>query len=111
MLAPDTPEAPRSGDSLFETGAARGTSRVICFSPDHGKSLPEPALPALEEVVDTWCRESADRGAHYLWVQVFENKGAMMGCSNPHPHGQIWANSFLPTEATLEDQRQADCAT
>ena len=58
------------------------------------------------QVVDAWCVESARLGETYPWVQVFENKGAMMGCSNPHPHGQVWACSFLPNEAEVEDVRQ-----
>ena len=57
-------------------------------------------------MVDTWCEQTTDLGAKYPWVQVFENKGAMMGCSMPHPHGQIWANSFLPNEAATEDKQQ-----
>ena len=107
-LSADTPAPPRPADPLFETGAARGPSRVICFSPDHGVSLPELGLSALEAVVDTWVQESVDLGMQYPWVQIFENKGAMMGCSNPHPHGQIWANSFVPHEAALEDRLQAE---
>ncbi|SUB17805.1 Galactose-1-phosphate uridylyltransferase [Pantoea agglomerans] len=104
----DTPDAPESDDILMRCESARGTSRVICFSPDHSKTLPEMSLNALEEVVRTWQAETADLGQHYPWVQVFENKGAAMGCSNPHPHGQIWANSFLPNEAQREDDHQRD---
>ncbi|WP_407239037.1 galactose-1-phosphate uridylyltransferase [Escherichia coli] len=74
--------------------SARGTSRVICFSPDHSKTLPELSVAALTEIVKT-AGQTAELGKTYPWVQVFENKGAAMGCSNPHPHGQIWANSFL----------------
>jgi UDPglucose--hexose-1-phosphate uridylyltransferase len=105
-LTPDTPEAPPGEDPLFQTMSVRGTSRVICFSPDHGKSLPQLALPAIEQVIDTWCAQSAELGADYRWVQVFENKGAAMGCSNPHPHGQIWATSYLPNLPALEDRQQ-----
>ena len=105
-LTVDAPDAPETGSPLFQNGTARGTSRVVCFSPDHSKSLPEMTLPAIEQVVDTWCEQTTDLGAKYPWVQVFENKGAMMGCSMPHPHGQIWANSFLPNEATTEDEHQ-----
>lgn len=93
-------------DPLFRRMAARGTSRVICFTPDHRLSLPELDLPALTAVVQTWCAQSSELGASYPWVQVFENKGAMMGCSNPHPHGQIWASSFLPNIALTEDRQQ-----
>jgi UDPglucose--hexose-1-phosphate uridylyltransferase len=95
-----------AGDPLFQRMSARGCSRVICFSPDHSLSLPELAQAALIELVDTWCEQTADLGQTYPWVQVFENKGAMMGCSNPHPHGQIWASSFLPNIALTEDRRQ-----
>ncbi len=105
-LTTDAPDAPASSSPLFQTGSARGTSRVICFSPDHSKSLPELSLPAIAQIIETWCVQSTELGALYPWVQVFENKGAMMGCSNPHPHGQIWANSFLPNEAASEDARQ-----
>ncbi len=63
-------------------------------------------MPALTEIVKTWQTQTAELGKTYPRVQVFENKGAAMGCSNPHPHGQIWANSFLPNEAEREDQRQ-----
>jgi UDPglucose--hexose-1-phosphate uridylyltransferase len=107
-LMPDTPDGIEQGDAdpLLRSMSARGTSRVICFSPDHGKTLPQLSLPAIEQVVDTWCAQSAELGASYRWVQVFENKGAVMGCSNPHPHGQIWATSFMPNLPAAEDRRQ-----
>jgi UDPglucose--hexose-1-phosphate uridylyltransferase len=107
-LMADTPDVPPATDPLFQAAGARGTSRVICFSPDHGKSLPQLALPAIGKVIDTWCAQAADLGQAYRWVQVFENKGAVMGCSNPHPHGQIWATSFLPDLPSREDARQRD---
>ncbi|MFS7194263.1 galactose-1-phosphate uridylyltransferase [Rahnella inusitata] len=105
-LMPDTPFAQKSTDPLMRLESARGTSRVICFSPDHSKTLPQLSVEALTEIVKTWQEQSADLGKTYPWVQVFENKGAAMGCSNPHPHGQIWANSFLPNEAEREDRLQ-----
>jgi galactose-1-phosphate uridylyltransferase (family 1) len=105
-LMTDTPDAPESHDPLMRCESARGTSRVICFSPDHSKTLPELSVEALKEVVSTWQAQTAELGQTYPWVQVFENKGAAMGCSNPHPHGQIWANSFLPNEAEREDRLQ-----
>jgi UDPglucose--hexose-1-phosphate uridylyltransferase len=107
-LMSDTPQAPESDDPLMRCQSARGTSRVICFSPDHSKTLPELTLAALEQVVATWQTQTAELGRDYPWVQVFENKGAAMGCSNPHPHGQIWANSFLPNEAEREDRLQRE---
>ncbi len=105
-LTVDAPDAPASANPLFQNGSARGTSRVVCFSPDHSKSLPELSPAAIEKVIDTWSEQTAELGVKYPWVQVFENKGAMMGCSMPHPHGQIWANSFLPNEAATEDKHQ-----
>lgn len=105
-LGADAPDAPAPADPLFRAGTARGTCRVICYSADHSKSLPELPLAAIGRIVDTWCDESAELGATYPWVQVFENKGSMMGCSNPHPHGQIWAGSFLPNEPAAEDLQQ-----
>ena len=109
-LMPDTPDAPADAgaDPLFQSMSARGESRVICFSPDHGATLPQLPLPAIRQVVDTWCAQCTELGATYRWVQVFENKGVVMGCSNPHPHGQIWATSFLPDLPAAEDRRQRD---
>ncbi|PWC18903.1 galactose-1-phosphate uridylyltransferase [Brenneria corticis] len=105
-LMEDTPTLSAGEDPLFRMQSARGVSRVICFSPDHGKSLPELPLRALKKVIDTWSEQAAELGRRYPWVQVFENKGAMMGCSNPHPHGQVWANDFLPNEVQHEDRQQ-----
>ena len=61
------------------------------------------SIPELTEVIDAWCLELKDLGQKYAWVQIFENKGAVMGCSNPHPHCQIWASSFMPNEAEIKD--------
>ncbi|QTF07636.1 galactose-1-phosphate uridylyltransferase [Brenneria izadpanahii] len=105
-LLEDTPAAASGDDPLFRIQSARGVSRVICFSPDHSKTLPELPLSALKKVIDTWSEQTSELGRRYPWVQVFENKGAMMGCSNPHPHGQVWANDFLPNEALREDREQ-----
>jgi UDPglucose--hexose-1-phosphate uridylyltransferase len=104
-VAPDTPEA-APGGGLMQTEAVRGEARVIVFSPDHARTLPELTLAEIEAVVATWQAETATLGARWRWVQVFENKGTMMGCSNPHPHGQVWATAHLPEEAALEDERQ-----
>ncbi|WP_448546470.1 UDP-glucose--hexose-1-phosphate uridylyltransferase [Thalassotalea fusca] len=95
-LKPDTPHV-TIDDPLFGLQSTRGESRVICFSPDHGRSLPELSLDEITVVINTWQDEYRSLGERYLWVQVFENKGAVMGCSNPHPHGQIWAQDQLPT--------------
>jgi UDPglucose--hexose-1-phosphate uridylyltransferase len=105
-LMRESPAPPASDDALFRLAGARGTSRVICFSPHHSLSLPQMCLPALEGVVDTWCAQAEELGRTYRWVQVFENKGALMGCSNPHPHGQVWAGDFVPTEVAAEAVEQ-----
>ena len=105
-LMPDTPQAEQVGDPLLRCESARGTSRVICFSPDHSKSLPLLSLAELEQVITTWQTQSTELEKQYPWVQIFENKGTAMGCSNPHPHGQIWANSFIPDEVRREDLHQ-----
>ena len=107
----DTGAFATSADPLFRAEASGGVCRVICFSPDHGKSLPLLALPQLRAVIDTWAAQTQELGARFANVQVFENKGAMMGCSNPHPHGQIWATAHLPQESATEDARQREfCA-
>lgn len=84
---------------FFRAQPERGICRVVCFSPQHDLTLPDMEVSAIEGVVRTWQREYADLGARDFinYVQIFENKGAVMGCSNPHPHGQIWAQSSLPT--------------
>ena len=105
-LMPDTP-APESGDDVFQIAPARGTSRVICYSPDHGKTLPDLDDAAVRALIDTWAEQSAELGQTNRYVQVFENKGAMMGCSSPHPHGQVWASDFVPSELADEEREQA----
>lgn len=102
----DTPNAARAQDELFQVVSARGVSRVICFSPDHSLSLPELPLTAIGQVIQTWITQTAELAQSFPWVQVFENKGAMMGCSNPHPHGQVWATSYIPSEVQHEDEHQ-----
>lgn len=98
-LQPTTPEAGET-DGLFQFHAEQGMSRVICFSPDHSKTLPELSTEERKNVVACWVAQTRELGGRYQWVQVFENKGAMMGCSNPHPHGQVWAQQHVPTLAT-----------
>jgi UDPglucose--hexose-1-phosphate uridylyltransferase len=105
-LAEDNPAGGASTDPLLRAEPSAGVSRVICFSPDHGKSLPLLAPVQIRAVIDTWAEQTAELGARYAHVQVFENKGAMMGCSNPHPHGQIWATAHLPETIAAEDECQ-----
>jgi len=106
-LLPETPLTTIE-DGLFVTESVRGTCRVVCFSPRHDLSLPEMAIQDIRLVVDVWADQTADLGREYCWVQVFENKGSVMGCSMPHPHGQIWALDSLPNEAAKEDRRQLE---
>lgn len=107
-LTPDTPLDGPENDDLFKIEPARGTARVICFSADHSKTLPVMDLSEIRGVVDLWAEQYVELGKTYRWVQLFENKGAIMGCSNPHPHGQIWACSFLPEEITKELKQQRE---
>ena len=104
-LVPDVP-AGESADPLFRAAPTPGTCRVICFSPRHDLTLPEMPVEHIRAVVDVWAAQSAELGQTYRWVQVFENKGAIMGCSNPHPHGQVWALNALPNEPAKEDRQQ-----
>lgn len=107
-LLDDTPPLETPEPSLLRVQSVQGTCRVMCFSPRHDLTLPDMSLPAVRGVVDVWAAQIEDLGQRYRWVQIFENKGAVMGCSNPHPHGQIWAGTALPNEAAKEDRRQRD---
>ncbi|PSU67324.1 galactose-1-phosphate uridylyltransferase [Photobacterium phosphoreum] len=102
-LTANTPAAPEHSNPLFRCQSARGLSRVICFSPNHSKTLPQLSVGAIRKVVDTWNEQIEELGQDYVWVQAFENKGSVMGCSQPHPHGQVWANNFLPNEINRKD--------
>ncbi|WP_417876091.1 UDP-glucose--hexose-1-phosphate uridylyltransferase [Winogradskyella sediminis] len=95
-------------DGLFKAESEQGICKVICFSPDHSKSLADMALEDINKVVATWQKEYTVLGAEPIinYVQIFENKGAVMGCSNPHPHGQIWSQSTLPNEVEKKDHQQ-----
>ncbi len=93
-------------DAMYGAAQSHGRCRVVCFSPDHRKSLPRLSQPQLRAVIETWCKETARLGERFPCVQVFENKGAMMGCSNPHPHGQVWATGHYPQEIATEEASQ-----
>ena len=105
-LLPGTPAASVAPHPLLRAESEQGDCRVICFSPRHDLTLPEMPVEAIRCVVDVWAEQMADMGQRYRWVQIFENKGAVMGCSDPHPHGQIWAGSALPNEPAKEDRQQ-----
>jgi len=108
-LLPDTPIEELDQRGLLRAASERGLCRVICFSPRHDWTLPNMPRPDIRRVVDVWAEQTSELGAldfiHY--VQVFENKGAMMGCSNPHPHCQIWASEHVPTEPAKELRSQS----
>jgi UDPglucose--hexose-1-phosphate uridylyltransferase len=103
--APDV-DAAVDRDPLLRAEAVQGLCKVICFSPRHDLTLAEMDTPSVAAVIETWASETAALGQTYRWVQVFENKGAAMGCSNPHPHGQIWAGSALPQQVDAEERQQ-----
>ena len=87
-------------EDLFKINPERGINRVICFSPKHNVTLAEMQIPEIENVIKVWKEQYLELSAidYINHVQIFENKGSVMGCSNPHPHGQIWAQSSLPTQ-------------
>ena len=114
-LRPDTtpqtfsrPPDELDGLPLLQAESERGICRVVCFSPRHDLTLAGMEVGAIRRVVDTWADQYTALGA-LPWVghvQIFENRGAMMGASNPHPHGQIWANERLPSEPAKELRAQ-----
>jgi UDPglucose--hexose-1-phosphate uridylyltransferase len=107
-LLPDTPSG-GVNDGLLTAESERGLCRVMCFSPRHDLTLPLLGVPAIEGVIATWMREYAELGSEDFinHVQIFENKGAVMGCSNPHPHGQIWCNQTIPDLPLKELETQS----
>jgi UDPglucose--hexose-1-phosphate uridylyltransferase len=107
-LLPDEVQAPASTHPLLASVSERGFCRVVCFSPRHDLTLPELDLVDVENVIATWTEQSVDlsKKDFIKYVQVFENKGAVMGCSNPHPHSQVWATEHIPNEPAKEHERQ-----
>lgn len=96
-------------NGLLRASSESGICRVICFSPDHSLSLAQMELSDIEAVIGVWQHEYSSLGGHdhINHVQIFENKGAIMGCSNPHPHGQIWAQQSIPNESAKKGVQQA----
>ncbi|HSY34233.1 MAG TPA: UDP-glucose--hexose-1-phosphate uridylyltransferase [Acidobacteriaceae bacterium] len=105
-LKPDAPDASLDIDSagLIRAESERGLCRVLCFDPRHDLTLATMDIPAIRRVVEMWADQAAELGARpdIAYIQIFENRGAMMGASNPHPHGQIWATQHIPNEPALE---------
>ena len=108
-LLPDTPHGSYE-QGLLRAESERGLARVVCFSPRHDLTLAQIDLDTLSAVVDVWAAQYEELGAlpDITHVQIFENRGAMMGASNPHPHGQIWAQSHVPLQVQREHDSQAD---
>ncbi|GGZ93967.1 UDP-glucose--hexose-1-phosphate uridylyltransferase [Algibacter mikhailovii] len=95
-------------DGLLVAESETGICKVICFSPDHSKSLADMSPAEIQKVAYAWQREFKELADNpkINYVQIFENKGAVMGCSNPHPHGQIWSQSTLPNEVDKKNTQQ-----
>jgi UDPglucose--hexose-1-phosphate uridylyltransferase len=93
---------------LLVSEPARGLCKVLCFHPDHSLTLARMARAEIRRVVDAWTAEYRElSGLDWIeYVQIFENRGAMMGASNPHPHGQIWSTGFVPDEPAAETAAQ-----
>jgi len=104
-LLPDSPAPDRENASeLLKAERERGRCRVLCFHPDHSLTLARMQVADIRKVVDAWAEEYRTLGAEpdFRYVQIFENRGAMMGASNPHPHGQIWTTEHVPDEPQAE---------
>jgi UDPglucose--hexose-1-phosphate uridylyltransferase len=109
-LLPEAAGFPGESSPLFQSEGEPGRCKVICFSPRHDLSLPELSVQEISSVLRAWTDQTRllleDPGINY--VQVFENKGDLMGCSNPHPHSQIWATRHLPNEVQKELDHQRE---
>jgi UDPglucose--hexose-1-phosphate uridylyltransferase len=97
-----------SGKELMLSESEAGICKVVCFSPRHDLTLARMTVPEITRVVEVWAEQHAEVGSlpWVNYVQIFENRGEMMGCSNPHPHGQIWANQTIPNEPRKEQDSQ-----
>ena len=102
-LTPDLIE----DDPLFTSHAESGTCRVITYSQDHSKSLAELPANEIASVIRTWSAQTEELAQQFPWIQIFENKGEIMGCSMPHPHGQVWAQKHAPSILAREEDHQA----
>ncbi|MBU1176064.1 MAG: UDP-glucose--hexose-1-phosphate uridylyltransferase [Alphaproteobacteria bacterium] len=106
-LTPDAPNETEETGLLIAQGES-GICRVVCFSPRHDTTLARMSVADIERVVDTWVEQYAELGSRpdIGQVQIFENRGIMMGCSQPHPHGQIWASRHQTNEMIKETKFQ-----
>lgn len=108
LLPDNTSESSHDPDGLIVSEPERGICRVICYSPKHDLSLARMSPDQVEPIINTWIDEYLSLGARdfITHVQIFENRGLIMGCSNPHPHGQIWASSTIPNLPAREIELQ-----
>jgi len=107
-LIEDIPEFDSNASNLLVAKSERGICKVVCFSPKHDLTLAGMELPEIENVIRIWREEYKNLGAlpFINYVQIFENRGEIMGASNPHPHGQIWAQETIPVEPAKEEEQQ-----
>lgn len=107
-LLKDGPAPSANPDPLFQSAPAYGACQVMCFHPRSDLTLPLMSQPEVREVIDKWAEINTDLGKKYTWVQIFENKGNVMGCSNPHPHCQVWASSYFPNDPAKKHRTQRE---
>jgi len=107
-LLAQTPSGTVNENNLLVANSETGICKVICFSPLHNLTLPQMNIGDIESVIDLWQDEfkALSKNTFIKYIQIFENKGELMGCSNPHPHGQIWASSSVPLELSKETEQQ-----
>lgn len=107
-IVSDVPEGIQNEQDLLVSKSERGICKVICFSPHHSLTIPEMETSDIRSVVQQWIKEYEELSKlpFINYIQIFENKGAIMGCSNPHPHGQIWAQQSIPVEPLKKQQNQ-----
>ena len=106
-LLSEVPEGQVDDHELLLSRSESGICRVVCFSPRHDLTLAQMAVEDIQQLVALWAEQYVELGAMegINHVQIFENKGEIMGCSNPHPHGQIWAQRTVPEEPARESER------
>lgn len=105
-VLPDGEMSRHEEDPLLRLETVRGKARVICFSPDHARGLSQLDADEIAEVVRVFMEQGAELGERWAHVQLFENRGELMGCSNPHPHAQVWATAHVPDLVSAEDANQ-----
>jgi UDPglucose--hexose-1-phosphate uridylyltransferase len=108
-LVEDVPQGAVEENELLIAKSERGICRVICFSPRHDLTLPEMSVEEITKIISLWTNEfNALKSKPFInYIQIFENKGSVMGCSNPHPHGQIWAQESVPMEPSKKQISQS----